>query len=486
MKKQKKKATWGDWMKMLVWVALYIWFLAWVDAWWGLIVVPFIFDAYITQLIPWSWWKELENPVTRTIMSWVDAIVFALVAVYFVNIYFFQNYTIPSSSLEKSLLVGDYLFVSKMSYGPRVPQTPLHLPLVQHTLPNGAKSYLEWLRWDYKRVSPKPVQQGDIVVFNYPSGDTVVANPRYQAADFYGLCYAYGNQIVASSPEPKPVVDSLSAIDRRRYYEAIYAIGRSYITQNSQEFGELIARPVDRRENYVKRCVGLPGQTLEIRDRIIYIDGQASKEPENVQYNYYVRLTAGRDLPQQLTRELGLAEDDLFGPNGFHQTGILPLTAKAKAALEQATEYVESVTLVEDNSTDELYPQNGHLGWTRDNYGPIWIPKKGESVQLTLDNLPIYERPIRVYEGNSLSVDDDGTIRINGEAATSYTFKMDYYWMQGDNRHNSADSRYWGFVPEDHIVGKPIIVWLSTDKDRSWGDGHIRWKRLFRWVENMN
>ena len=163
---KKKPVTWRDWLKMLVVVALYIWFLAWVDAWWGLIVVPFIFDMYITKKIPWSWWKELENPVTRTIMSWVDAIVFALVAVYFVNIYFFQNYTIPSSSLEKSLLVGDYLYVSKMSYGPRVPQTPLHMPLCQHTLPWGGKSYIEKPQWKYKRVTPKPVQLNDIGVFN--------------------------------------------------------------------------------------------------------------------------------------------------------------------------------------------------------------------------------------------------------------------------------------------------------------------------------
>jgi len=484
--KVKKQVTWKDWAKMLVVAALYVWFLAWVGAWWGLIIMPFIFDAYITKKIPWSWWKELENPVTRTIMSWVDAIVFALVAVYFVNIYFFQNYTIPSSSLEKSLLVGDYLFVSKMSYGPRVPQTPLHLPLVQHTLPNGMKSYLEWINWDYKRVSPKPVQLNDIVVFNYPSGDTVVANPRYQAADFYGLCYGYGYQIVASSEGPKPVVDSLTTLQRRQYYDAIYALGRSYITQNQQEFGELIARPVDRRENYVKRCVGLPGQTLQIKDRIIYLDGQPNKEPDNVQYNYHVTLTGGRDLPEELARELGLADDDLFGPGGFHQTGILPLTAAAKARLEQEKDIVDSIRIVEDKSTSELYPLNGHTGWTRDNYGPIWIPKRGESIDLTLENLPLYERPIRAYEGNDLYVNHEGQIIINGEVATSYTFKMDYYWMQGDNRHNSADSRYWGFVPEDHIVGKPIIVWLSTDKDRSWGDGHIRWNRLFRWVENMN
>ena len=478
----KKPLTWKDWAKMLIVVGLYIWFLAWVDAWWGLIIVPFIFDAYITKKIPWSWWKELENPVTRTIMSWVDAIVFALVAVYFVNIYFFQNYTIPSSSLEKSLLVGDYLFVSKMSYGPRVPQTPLSLPLVQHTLPNGMKSYSELIRWDYKRVSPKPVQLNDIVVFNYPSGDSVVANPVYQAADYYGLCYGYGRQIIKQNSPNMPVIDSLNQIQRRQLADIFYNVGRQYIVENQSEFGQIISRPVDRRENYVKRCVGLPGQTLEIRDRIIYLDGQPNKEPDNVQYNYRITMRDGRrDISEAVAHELRLRSEDL---RDLHQTGIMPLTAAARERLLQE-DYVQSIDVDTTAVTEDLYPLNGFTGWTRDNYGPIWIPKRGESIKLTLDNLPLYERPISVYEGNKLRVDDNGTIFINDTVATSYTFRMDYYWMMGDNRHCSADSRYWGFVPEDHVVGKPIMIWLSIDKDRSWTDGRMRWNRLFRWVDGI-
>ncbi len=479
---EKNPVTWKSWVKMLVVVALYIWFLAWVDAWWGLIVVPFIFDVYITRKIPWTWWKELENPVTRTIMSWVDAIVFALVAVYFVNIYFFQNYTIPSSSLEKSLLVGDYLFVSKMSYGPRVPQTPLSLPLVQHTLPNGMKSYSELLSWDYKRVSPKPVQLNDIVVFNYPSGDTVVANPVYQAADYYALCYGYGRQIVKQNSPVLPVIDSLTTLQQRQLANIFYNVGRQYLVENRAEFGEVMSRPVDRRENYVKRCVGLPGQTLEIRDRTIYLDGVANKEPDNVQYNYHIVMRdSRRDLNEDVVRELHLRSEDL---RDLHQTGFMPLTAAARERLLQE-DYIERIDIDTSATTEDLYPLNGFKGWTRDNYGPIWIPKRGEKIDLTLENLPVYERPIAVYEGNKLRVDDNGTIFINDTVATSYTFKMDYYWMMGDNRHCSADSRYWGFVPEDHVVGKPIMIWLSIDHDRGWTDGRIRWNRLFRWVENI-
>lgn len=462
-------------------MALYLAFLVWIKSWWGLLVVPFIYDAYITKLIPWTWWKEAENPVTRTVMSWVDAIVFALVAVYFVNIYFFQNYTIPSSSLEKSLLVGDYLFVSKMSYGPRKPQTPLSMPLTQHTMPLvGCKSYIEWPQWDYERVPGGRVQLNDIVVFNYPAGDTVTVNPEYQNMDFYAIAYGIGGQQYMQLHGGYPLLDSLTRQQQRDFFAELYAMGRQYIDQNSQMFGGVMSRPVDRRENYVKRCVGLPGQTLQIKDHVVYLDGKPNKEPDNVQYDYFVRLK--QDIPDELVRELGISQEDLAS---LSETGTMPLTQRAYERLKTCTDIVDSIAYDSTNSVpDGLYPLNAWTGWTRDNYGPVWIPAKGESVKLTMDNIAVYERPIRVYEHNDLEV-KDGKIFINGKQADSYTFKMDYYWMQGDNRHNSADSRYWGFVPEDHIVGKPILIWLSLDKDRGWFDGHVRWNRLFRWVDNI-
>lgn len=478
MKKKKQPITKADWAKAVIYTLLYIAFLAWIGSWWGLIVVPFLVDAYTTRWVPWTWWKDLENPIARMVMSWLDAIVFSLVAVYFFNIYFFQNYTIPSSSLEKSLLVGDYLFVSKMSYGPRVPQTPLHAPLCQHTLPWGGKSYIEWPQWDYKRVTPRPVGQNDIVVFNYPAGDTIVTSPAYQAADYYMMCYVFGRQLMQQNGTPVGM-DNLPPLERYRTFQQMYELGRQYIAFSSSEFGRVDHRPVDRRENYVKRCVGLPGQTLQIKDRIIYIDGKAQKEPDNVQYNYRVELNG--NLPDELVYELGISQDDL---QELYQTGICPLTAKARQALLARTDLVASVEDVDYQETESLYPLNGHTGWTQDNYGPILIPKKGMSVPLSLENLPIYERPISVYEGNSVEVTDAGDILINGEKADSYTFRMDYYWMMGDNRHNSADSRFWGFVPEDHVVGKPIMIWLSTDKDRG-GLRHIRWNRLFSLVDNI-
>ena len=480
MKKKKYQPTTKDWIKGLVAIALFVAFLVWVRCWWGAIVIPFIFDAYVTRRIPWTWWKDLENPVLRTVMSWVDAIVFAVVAVYFVNIYFFQNYTIPSSSLEKSLLVGDYLFVSKMSYGPRVPQTPLHMPMCQHTLPWGGKSYIEWPKWDYKRVTPKPVQLNDIVVFNYPAGDTIVTNMPYQT-EYYSLCYGIGEQIYTQQTGLTPDMASLSPLKQREMYQTFYSLGRKYISLTPDEFGKIDTRPVDRRENYVKRCVGLPGQTLQIKDRVVYLDGEVNPDAENVQYNYNVALRTNT-LPEELAHELHISSEDL---QTLYRFGTLPLTAATRDSLAKHTDVVESIQLVENRASENLYPQNAYTGWTCDNYGPIWIPKKGSTVHLTLDNIAIYERPIRVYENNDLQVTSDGRFIINGEETDAYTFRMDYYWMQGDNRHNSADSRFWGFVPEDHIVGKPIIIWLSTDKDRAWGRGHIRWSRLFRLVDRI-
>lgn len=471
------QASRKQWIKFGIVLVLYLIFLIWLKSWLGLVVVPFIFDAYISKKIPWTWWKKSTNKTVLTVMGWVDAIVFALVAVYFVNLYFFQNYVIPSSSLEKSLLVGDYLFVSKMSYGARIPQTPLHMPLTQHTLPVfNCKSYLEWPKWDYKRVAGLgEVQLNDIVVFNFPAGDTVATgNP---AEDIYRMSYAIGKQL------SQPIdLASLNLEQQRDVYDYYYSVGRKYIDENPQPYGEVITRPVDRRENYVKRCVGMPGQTLEIKNRIIYLDGKANKEPDNVQYRYFVH-TKGM-LPEDLCHELGISQEDLMAYYTEESVYNMPLTEKAKAALLARKDLVTSIENVPDDDAGGLYPDNKLTGWTVDNYGPIWIPKKGATIDLTLDNLPMYERPIKNYEGNSLEV-KDGKIYINGQETTKYTFKMDYYWMMGDNRHNSADSRFWGFVPEDHIVGKPIFIWLSLNQDRGWFDGKIRWNRLFKFVDSI-
>ena len=321
------------------------------------------------------------------------------------------------------------------------------------------------------------VKLNDIVVFNYPAGDTILTEDQY-ANSYYTMCYDFGTELYHNQT-PNPVNPAtLNRQGQLDYFNMIYNLGRSYIQQNPVQYGMIDHRPTDRRENYVKRCVGLPGQTLQIKNRIVYLDGKPNKEPDNVQYFYSVKLT--RDLPDDVRKDLGISMVDL---GYLDQGGAMPLTKRAVNYLSHRKDLVASIHIVNDAVTGDLYPMNMVTGWTRDNYGPIWIPKKGATLKLTMDNIAIYERPIRVYEHNQLVVKNN-RIYINGKPANSYTFKMDYYWMMGDNRHNSEDSRYWGFVPEDHSVGKPIFIWWSSDPDRH-GFSGIRWNRLCRWVDNI-
>ena len=429
--KNEKAEKRKNWVMFIIVLVLYLAFLYWVESWWGLLVVPFIYDVYISKKIKWTWWKNIDSPIGRTLMSWVDALVFALVAVYFVNQFFFQNYQIPSSSLEKSLLTGDYLLVSKLSYGPRIPQTPLTMPLTQHTLPIiNAKSYIEWPHWEYRRVKGLgKVEYGDIVVFNYPAGDTVAVN---YPNDFYELCYMYGVEAYKNEGYELPPMRSLSTEQQMKMFDELYQVGKKLVAQEKFRYGEITSRPVDRRENYVKRCVGLPNQTLEIKDKIIYIDGKAQKTPTEAQFNYYVY--AKNELSDKMRDELQISDeayarwfDRPDHPFEDHRIGV-PLTEHAKEELLKHPEIVERIEEIMDINSGHVYPLNHDYGWTRDNYGPIWIPAKGKKLTLTMDNIAIYDRPIRVYEGNDLKV-ENGKIFINGKEANEHTFKMDYYWM---------------------------------------------------------
>jgi signal peptidase I len=431
------------WWRFGIVAVIYVLWTIWVGNPLLLLGLLLLADIYLTQFIPWGAWKGLKNKTLRTIMSWVDAIVYALVLVYFLFLFIGQNYQIPSSSLEKSLLTGDFLWVNKVVYGPRVPQTPLHFPLAQNTLPIlNCKSYIETPQLDYHRLKGlRNVERMDIVVFNFPAGDTVAL--KMPNPDYYTLCQERG---------------------------------RDAVRNNKDVFGDIIYRPVDRRDNYVKRCLGLPGETLQIRDGIVYVNGKAVPQPKNVQYFYYVE-TDGTYIDDALYEELGISVEDRHAQGTQY---ILPLTAQMKKTLESKP-WVKVIERIQPTESESIitYPVGTDYGWTHANYGPIWIPKKGAKVDLTLQNLPLYERCIKNYEGNDLEV-KGGQIFINGKPATSYTFKMDYYWMQGDNRDNSLDSRYWGFVPEDHIVGTPAIILISFDKDHSLFNGGIRWNRIFK------
>lgn len=444
------------WVAAGVWSSVFVAFIVWV-AWddtkslWWLLLLPVIVDMFTTKYIPWDWWRKFkpltkqekeagkvnphENNVLYTIFSWVDAILFALIAVYFINLYIFQNYQIPSSSLEKTLRVGDFLYVSKMSYGARVPNTPLSMPLVQHTFPKwlgGGKSYIDKPQWEYKRLRGWDTpEKGDIVVFNFPAGDTVCT--KMPNPDYYTLCHYYGKRVVENRKDV---------------------------------FGDIVVRPVDRRENYVKRCVGTPGDTLQIIDNVVYINGVAEPTHTELQYNYIVK-TDGHVLGNSYLSKIGISKEDREsnGVGVYH----LPLTQAMKAELEK-NPHIVSIDIEPESMGGEVYPL-GHNEWTRDNYGPIYIPRKGDTVMITEENYWLYKRIGDAYEFKAM------------EIGKPYTFAMDYYWMMGDNRHKSADSRYWGFVPEDHIVGRPVFIWLSIEKDNPWFKGHIRWNRIGKGAE---
>ncbi len=435
-----KETTRGGWIRAGVWSGLYIAFVLWVA--WGdwkslgwIVLLPLIIDAFTTKYINYSWWRKYKdsNKTLYTVCSWIDAILFALIAVYFINLYIFQNYQIPSSSLEKTLRVGDFLYVSKMAYGARVPQTPLSMPLVQHTMPawlGGGKSYIAKPQWEYKRLAGwTSPQKGDIVVFNFPAGDTVCA--KMQNPDYYTLRYYYGEGLIKSRKDV---------------------------------FGEIISRPVDRRENYVKRCVGTPGDSLQIINNVIFTkeeSGEWKEEPtrEGVQLNYFVQ-TDGHVFGAKYLEKIGISIADRVQVDAT--TWHFPLTRAMKAEIGK-NPHVTVVTVEHEEQGGAVYPL-GHNDWTRDNYGPIYIPRKGDKVLITEENYWLYKRIAEAYEFQPMTIGDE------------YEFKMDYYWMMGDNRHNSADSRFWGFVPEDHIVGRPVFIWLSIDKDNH----KIRWDRLGR------
>ena len=471
-----------QWIKAGVWCLIYILFIAWVGNYWWLVGLPVVFDAFVTGFIPWTWWKKSENKAVLAVMGWVDAIVFALVAVYFINTYIFQNYQIPTSSLEKSLLVGDFLFVSKASYGPRVPNTPLSFPLVQHTFPLlNCKSFIEHPQWDYKRLKGfDTVKRNDIVVFNFPTGDTVCVNQ--QNPDYYTLCYMEGYQALSmQNPGIVPPTNE------------IYRVGRELVRSKSNVYGDIVYRPVDRQENYVKRCVAIAGDWMEVKNNQVYVNGKAQENIPGIQFKYFVQ-TDGTRLSEEILDKLNISKDDremldnAQAPDFIKSIGFdaafpiyrFPMNQETLNKIKQITGVTK--IKIETSNTKDVFPLGGGKNWTRDNFGPIWLPKKGAKLELNSYNLPIYERIIRVYEKNKLEIKGNEYF-INDKPAKTYTFKMDYYWMMGDNRHNSADSRYWGFVPEDHIVGRPVMVWLSLDKDKGWFDGKIRWNRFFKNAE---
>ncbi|GAA4341471.1 hypothetical protein GCM10023149_53810 [Mucilaginibacter gynuensis] len=362
----------------------------------------------------WRFWRK-KNPAKKksAAREWTDAIIFAVIAATLIRTLFIEAYTIPTPSMERSLLVGDFLFVSKVNYGARLPMTPVAFPFAHHTMPiTGTKAYWDGIKLPYYRLPGfSNVKKGDVVVFNYPMD--------------------------ADAP---------------------------------------LSRPVDKRENYIKRCQGAPGDTLSVVDAQVYVNGKAAPNPPEGQIDYVISTTDGTSYNPLLNRQFNISDY-----NGDGTTTMTPASAQGVKATAGIKSVVPSIRPKGIPENYPVFPQDAHWGWNADNYGPIIIPKTGWTVKLDSLTIPVYKRAIEVYEGNKVEVNGN-EITINGKKTDSYTFKMNYYWMMGDNRHDSADSRYWGFVPEDHIVGKALFIWMSWDDNGSFFS-KIRWSRLFRGVK---
>lgn len=395
---------------------------------------------------------EKEHPIPKKGMlrEWADSILFAVFAAHFIRLFLIEAYTIPTPSMEGSLLVGDYLFVSKVHYGSRMPMTPISFPLLHNVLPiTGKECYMIWPQWPYRRAPRiQSVHRYDPVVFNYPEGDTTLKTPNY-GDDYY-------NQL---KKEPD--------LKRREEMRAqMKALLKDKIT----------VRPVDKRDHYIKRCVGLPGDTIEVRDGDLYVNGQPSPLIKGVQNEYYLLAKPGKLIDMAYIKKNYAITSD---PRSNAEQAIVHTSPEQAEKMKKDLAPVLDTffrVLADKGELDKngIFPYNHEIyRWNNDHYGPIWVPKKGTKVTLSMNNIELYLRIITAYEGNKLEI-KDGQFKINGVPTNEYTFKMDYYWMMGDNRHNSADSRSWGFVPDDHVVGKPLFIWFSHD---GW---NIRWNRLFK------
>lgn len=468
---------------------------------------------------------------SKMIKNWVDPIIFAVIAASIIRGYFIEAFTIPTSSLEKSLMVGDFLFVNKFAYGPKIPQTPLAFPFAHHTLPfsETKKSYLEWIKLPYFRLPGfGTVKNDDIVVFNYPDGDTVALKQQNQS--YYQIIRDIVDNEMAQSKDKK--------LNKNTVTKQVW----EYVNSNTDQFGEIVGRPVDKREHYVKRCVGIAGDNLEVRQGDVYINGKMQKMPAKAQHHYFVKAKSNFItleyldnldvyVTEALITSVGLENEKpsvflepFTGGNGryiplrnydynvFKNTFTtkdttvycLNMTEESAATIKTNPNVYQVFKRSDmDNAYDNgIFPHNISYPWNNDNFGPLLIPKKGLTLPIDTHNICLYEKVLNTYDNGIHQVSKQGAqVVYDGKPITSYTFKQDYYFMMGDNRHNSADSRSWGMVPYDHVVGSPFFVWFSMKYSennpisgksvigslfKNSKEGKFRWERFLCYVDDGN
>lgn len=445
-----KKIYKNKWVRFTFVSIIYVlWFVIWSQIWWSIIGLIFVYDYYISQFYKKLYWNKhlalkAKNKIYKDVMGWIEAVVFAVVVASLLRTYFVEMYVIPSSSMEKTMLIGDYLGVNKFYYGTKMPNTPLSFPLVHNVSPLDAtvKSYVEWIKLPYKRLTGfGKVKNNDVFVFNYPEGDTVA--------------------VIAP---------------QQNYYQLVRHYGRETLLKQT----DIMVHPVDKRDNYIKRAVAIPGDVLEVKDGVVYINSEVEPDKETRQYSYKI-TTNGSGISRSKLAEFDVTPEDMqFSRDGKE---IYTFLSDENAEKIKGTPGIETIERIYYREPEvDVFPHDTvNYKWSVDNFGPLTIPQKGVTVDLTKVTLPLYQRIIDTYEGNELEVKND-EIFINGEKADKYTFKMDYYFAMGDNRHNSLDSRFWGFVPEDHVVGKASFIWMSLDPNKSF-PSNIRFDRIFSGIK---
>jgi|LakMenEpi03Aug12_release.lakeMendotaPanAssembly.Ray.scaffolds.fasta_scaffold05993_11 signal peptidase I len=435
-------------------------------------------------------WSKVKKSWGR---EWGEAILFAVVAASIIRSFTFEAFTIPTPSMEASMKVGDYLFVDKFTYGTRLPMTPVSIPFFHNAIPGGlTNSYLSWFSLPYMRTPGfGKVERFDPVVFNFPNGDTVLVDPYYVGHNYYELLrneaitLAGGNIDMYLSDKAK-----YDAMARNNFNEKNVCKSCRENTPGGRgnlKIGGTRYRPLDKKEMYIKRCIGLPWETLEVRNGQVYINGSAIENKAGMMWNHLISVSSATAI-SKLQRDFGKLNSEIQMVNQEGTMLLVPLTSDEANKMRGMTNDFASVVQYQDTTSENslsIYPNSADYpfnSWSSDRYGPMAIPAEGMTIEMSHDAFVRYGRVIGAYEGNKIA-EKDGKIYINGQEATAYTFKQNYYFMMGDNRHHSADSRFWGFVPEDHIVGKAVFTWFSKENMDYHGSNNVRWDRIFHLVD---